>query len=128
VLVPTTWKLRGRWGLHREVTGLQKKLEVLAGDIGKFGLGAAVVALSAMSVEFSYSTFVVDHQPWSWSFLTDYLHFLIQSITILVRFAIVARCAKARLAALTLRGVVCDRGRNGELYPGLMVAAPVQWI
>jgi P-type Ca2+ transporter type 2B len=69
----------------RQQTQLQKKLEVLAAQIGYVGLGAAGLSLAGMAVPFTYNTFFVQQQPWQWAFLTDYLHMLVQAITILVR-------------------------------------------
>ena len=57
----------------------------MAGRIGQFGLAAALVSLLGMAVPFTYSTFVIGHAPWDVAYLGDYLHFLIQAITILVR-------------------------------------------
>ena len=56
----------------------------MAGQIGQFGLAAALVSLLGMAVPFTYRTFVVGGAPWDVSYLGDYLHFLIQAITILV--------------------------------------------
>ena len=56
----------------------------MARQIGQFGLLAAVVSLLGMAAPFSYKTFVVEGKPWSVELLEPYLHFLIQSITILV--------------------------------------------
>ncbi len=68
----------------RESTVLQAKLEDLAGLIGKFGLGAAAFSLAAMAGTYSWQKFVVDGLSWDWSFASDYLHFVIIAITILV--------------------------------------------
>lgn len=56
----------------------------MARQIGQFGLLAAVVSLVGVAAPFSYRTFVVEGKPWSVEVLENYLHFLIQSITILV--------------------------------------------
>ena len=69
----------------RQTTVLTEKLEKLAADIGRFGLAAALITLLATSSQFSYHTFLLEHQPWRWEFLEVYLHQLITSITILVR-------------------------------------------
>ena len=63
---------------------LQAKLEDLAGLIGRFGLGAAAFSLIAMAGTYSWDKFVVGGQSWDWSFASDYLHFVIIAITILV--------------------------------------------
>jgi len=75
-----------RTHVRRQTTQLQRKLDRMAGQIGQFGLAAALVSLLGMAVPFTYRTFVVDGAPWDVAFLGDYLHFLIQAITILVRF------------------------------------------
>lgn len=69
----------------REETALEKKLDRLAGQIGQFGLGAGVFSFAAMAGQFTYTHFVAGEEPWQWDYVTDYLHFLITSITILVR-------------------------------------------
>lgn len=69
---------------RRQTTQLQRKLDSMAGRIGQFGLAAALVSLLGMALPFTYATFVVGGAPWSVGYLGDYLHFLIQSITILV--------------------------------------------
>lgn len=71
--------------VHRQQTQLQKKLEVLAAQIGYVGLGAAGLSLTGMAVPFTYNTFFVQQQPWQWEFASEYLHMLVQAITILVR-------------------------------------------
>ena len=73
----------------RESTVLQAKLEDLAGLIGKFGLGAAAFSLAAMAGTYSWQKFVVDGLSWDWSFASDYLHFVIIAITILVSLRVV---------------------------------------
>jgi len=70
--------------LFRQKTVLTEKLEQLAGDIGRFGLAAALLTLMAMSSQFSYHNFIQNQTPWNWMFLETYLHQLITSITILV--------------------------------------------
>eukprot|EP00210_Caulerpa_lentillifera_P004992 g4766.t1 len=70
--------------LLRQKTVLTEKLERLAGDIGRFGLGAALVTLGSMAGQFSFEIFIHNPQPWNWQFLEVYLHQLITSITILV--------------------------------------------
>ena len=69
---------------HRQATALESKLETLAGQIGQWGLLAALVALAAMAFQFTYDTLVVQGQPWQWSFLNSYLKFIITAITIVV--------------------------------------------
>ena len=71
----------------------------MAGQIGGFGLTAALVSLAGMAVPFTYRTFVVEGQPWSVSFLADYLHFVIQAITILVPLAIAHTASTHQLHA-----------------------------
>lgn len=68
----------------QQTTVLTEKLNRLAADIGQFGLAASLITLFAMSVPFSYQTFVTEHQNWDWKFLEVYLHQIITSITILV--------------------------------------------
>jgi Ca2+ transporting ATPase len=68
----------------REETLLQQKLAEYATSIGQFGLGAAVLATLAMTVRFSFETFVVGQAAWDWAFLQDYLRFFITGVTILV--------------------------------------------
>ena len=67
----------------RQTTVLTEKLERLAGDIGRFGLAAALITLVAMSGQFSYRMFFLEHRSWNWEFLEIYLRQLITSITIL---------------------------------------------
>lgn len=69
----------------RETTPLQTKLEIMAGQIGAFGLAAALFSLIAMAGQFSYAEFVVAGRPWSWDLLPRYLHFVITAITIVAR-------------------------------------------
>jgi len=69
----------------REETLLQKKLAVYAADIGSLGLGAAGLAVAAMTARFTYDTFVVEGMPWDWTYLHSYLNFFITGVTILVR-------------------------------------------
>jgi len=69
----------------RESTALQRKLEAMAQQIGNFGLAAAIFSLAAMAGQFTWSTFVVDQQPWDYKYLSDYLRFVITAITILVQ-------------------------------------------
>ncbi len=64
---------------------MENKLEVLAGQIGNFGLAAAVLSLGAMAGQYSWDMFIVQGHPWEWGFLNAYLHFLITAITIVVR-------------------------------------------
>mmetsp|Transcript_5817 Transcript_5817/g.15174 ORF Transcript_5817/g.15174 Transcript_5817/m.15174 type:complete len:1075 (-) Transcript_5817:70-3294(-) len=68
----------------RKTTLLQSKLEVMASNIGRFGLGAALLTWLLMSTAFSWDTFVVGHSSWSWDYLSTYLDFLINGITVLV--------------------------------------------
>lgn len=77
---------------RRQQTQLQKKLEVLAAQIGYAGLAAAGLSLAGMAIPFTYNTFFQQQQPWRWEFASDYLHMLVQAITILVRTA--RRCAR----------------------------------
>ena len=69
----------------RETTVLEAKLEKLAGLIGQVGLGAGLLAFGALASQFSWQKFVVEGQSWDWAFASEYLRFLITSITILVR-------------------------------------------
>ncbi|KAK9845411.1 hypothetical protein WJX81_005835 [Elliptochloris bilobata] len=68
----------------RETTALQRKLEGMAGQIGGFGLAAALLSLAAMAGQFSWAEFVVAGRPWAWELLPRYLHFVITAITIVV--------------------------------------------
>ena len=68
----------------RETTALQRKLEAMAQQIGNFGLAAAVFTLAAMAGQFTWHTFFVDGQAWDNKYLTDYLSYVITSITIVV--------------------------------------------
>ncbi|BDA45515.1 Plasma membrane calcium-transporting ATPase 1 [Coccomyxa sp. Obi] len=68
----------------RESTALQRKLEVMAQQIGNFGLAAAIFSLAAMAGQFTWSTFFVEGQSWDYKYLTDYLRFIVTAITILV--------------------------------------------
>jgi len=61
---------------------------VLAAQIGYIGLGAAGLSLAGMAVPFTYNTFFLQHQPWRWDFASEYLHMVVQAITILVRLAL----------------------------------------
>ena len=71
----------------REATALQRKLEGMSGQIGGFGLAAALLSLAAMSGQFTFAEFVVAGHAWSWELLPRYLHFVITAITIVVRCA-----------------------------------------
>lgn len=73
--------------LCRETTALQRKLEGMSGQIGGFGLAAALLSLAAMSGQFTWAEFVVNGHAWSWDVLPRYLHFIITAITIVVRCA-----------------------------------------
>lgn len=70
--------------MYREKTALERKLEVLAEQIGKFGLAAAALSFTASAGQFSWDTFVVQGRPWEWDFLNTYLHDFINAITIVV--------------------------------------------
>lgn len=70
---------------YRQKTQLQQKLDTLAAQIGYIGLAAAGLAFVGMAVPFTWTTFAVEQRPWELSFLSDYLHMVIQAITILVR-------------------------------------------
>ena len=63
---------------------LEGKLESLASLIGQIGLGAGLLAFTALASKFSWHHFIVEGQPWSWSLAPTYLRYLIISITILV--------------------------------------------
>ena len=100
---------------RRQQTQLQKKLEVLAAQIGYVGLAAAGLSLSGMAVPFTYNTFFVQQQPWQWDFLTDYLHMLVQAITILVR---ACHCGPAGWAkSLNVSFVFCCVSCHSENSP-----------
>lgn len=71
-------------GRLREETVLQRKLAGYASTIGQLGLGAAVVASTALITRFSYDTFVLEQLPWDWTYLHAYLSFFITGVTILV--------------------------------------------
>lgn len=73
-----------RWAVSREETALTKKLQVLAGQIGNFGLGAALLSFAAMSGHFTLEH--LSQGTWQASYATSYLHFFVTSITILVSF------------------------------------------
>ena len=68
----------------RESTALQRKLEVMAQQIGNFGLAAAVFSLAAMAGQFTWHTFYVEGQAWDYKFLSEYLSYVITAITIVV--------------------------------------------
>ena len=70
----------------RETTALQRKLEAMAQQIGNFGLAAAIFTLAAMAGQFTWHTFFVDGQAWDNKYLTDYLSYVITSITIVVGY------------------------------------------
>lgn len=72
-------------GRLREETVLQRKLAGYASTIGQLGLGAAVIATSALMARFSYDTFLLQQLPWDWTYLHAYLSFFITGVTILVR-------------------------------------------
>ena len=79
----------------RQATALEEKLERLAGQIGQWGLVAALIALGTMSAQFTWKTLVVQGQSWQWSFLSDYLKFIITAITIVVRHPFILCSAQA---------------------------------
>lgn len=60
------------------------KLEVMARQIGNFGLAAAVFSLAAMAGQFTWHTFYVEGQAWDYKFLSEYLSYVITAITIVV--------------------------------------------
>ncbi len=95
----------------RETTPLQTKLEIMAGQIGAFGLAAALFSLIAMAGQFSWAEFAVAGRPWSWDLLPTYLHFVITAITIVV-------CAPGPGAALRRVTAVSRRERAGKLLRG----------
>jgi len=68
----------------RAKTQLQQKLDTLATQIGYVGLAAAGLSFAGMAIPFTWNTFVVQRAAWDWAFATDYLHMVIQAITILV--------------------------------------------
>ncbi|KAK9802895.1 hypothetical protein WJX73_002795 [Symbiochloris irregularis] len=68
----------------KQSTTLERKLEKLAAQIGQYGLGAAILALGAMSWQYTYDTILVPGRAWDWAFLSDYLKFIITAITIVV--------------------------------------------
>lgn len=63
---------------------LESKLESLASLIGQIGLGAGLLAFTALATQFSWQHFAVEGQSWDWSLAPIYLRYLIISITILV--------------------------------------------
>ena len=85
----------------RESTALQRKLEVMAQQIGNFGLAAAVFSLAAMAGQFTWHTFYVEGQTWDYKFLSEYLSYVITAITIVVSEGSHAmRCRSGRLRLL----------------------------
>jgi Ca2+ transporting ATPase len=68
---------------RREKTVLQGKLERLALSIGRIGFVAGVTCTAVMSAEFTKRVFFsgtmegTGATPWDWSYLVDYLHFVI---------------------------------------------------
>ena len=72
----------------RETTTLERKLEKLATDIGNLGLAAAGSVLLFQSVQYTWQHFFVGGESWQWSYLSDYLHFIITAVTVVVRPAL----------------------------------------
>ena len=101
----------------RESTVLQTKLEDLANLIGKFGLGAAGFSLAAMAGTYSWEKFVVGGQSWDWSFASDYLHFVIIAITILVS-----------LRGHAVMPVLCFAGLEGHSSLRFLSAEAAFWL
>lgn len=71
--------------LSRETTTLERKLEKLATDIGNLGLAAAGSVLLFQSAQYTWQRFFVEGEAWQWSYLSDYLHFIITAVTVVVR-------------------------------------------
>ncbi len=69
----------------RDETALERKLDKLAGQIGAVGLAAGGFSLVAMAGQFTWQHFVVAREAWQWEFASTYLHYLITSVTIVVR-------------------------------------------
>lgn len=70
--------------LSRETTTLERKLEKLATDIGNLGLAAAGSVLLFQSAQYTWRRFFVEGEAWQWSYLSDYLHFIITAVTVVV--------------------------------------------
>ena len=64
------------------------KLEKLATDIGNLGLAAAGSVLLFQSAQYTWQRFLVEGDSWQWSYLSDYLHFIITAVTVVVRPAL----------------------------------------
>jgi len=65
-----------------EQTPLQKKLDALAGNIGKVGTGVAVLVFMILTIWW-LAVDVVD-QPWTWAKLRSIVFFFIIGVTIVV--------------------------------------------
>lgn len=74
---------------------MERKLEVLAEQIGKFGLAAAFLSLTASAGQFTWDTFFVQGRPWEWTYLNDYLTAFINAITIVASPHLSSSAARA---------------------------------
>lgn len=69
---------------RKEETLLQKRLSRYASEIGKFGVGAALITFGILSAKYTYQHFLVDGLPWDIRCLESYLKHFITGVTILV--------------------------------------------
>ncbi|CAK4083021.1 unnamed protein product [Aphanomyces euteiches] len=63
---------------------LQGKLNKLTVHIAKFGTSTAVIVFLAMTIRFSVETFGNGKTEWKKEYATEYLHFFITAVTVLV--------------------------------------------
>ncbi|KAF0690553.1 Aste57867_18069 [Aphanomyces stellatus] len=63
---------------------LQGKLNILTVLISKFGMTTSIIVFLAMTIEFSVETFGSGNASWDKKYVTEYLHFFITAITVLV--------------------------------------------
>jgi len=67
-----------------EDTPLQEKLSIMAGQIGKIGLGAAILTFSALTIFWAVRLYGEENQKFNFAQLIDLLDFFIISVTIVV--------------------------------------------
>lgn len=81
----TQWgKIKASLDKGESKTPLQERLETLAENIGKMGLGAAVLTLIALIARWGIENYVLHHKAWEWDEIGVLVRFLITAITIIV--------------------------------------------
>ena len=128
--VVNAWPECRRLATCRESTALQRKLEVMAQQIGNFGLAAAVFSLAAMAGQFTWHTFYVEGQAWDYKFLSEYLSYVITAITIVVSESPYAMHCRNGLLLLLLdpcRSLACKWTCVRLCHPCVPPRVPMIW-